>query len=81
MEGAMRSLRPFIQAAICGGGLLGGLAVGAVIVFGTGFIQLGELLGTPRDFVIIIVVSIAVVFGLAWLGVTIGLALARRIAQ
>jgi len=75
----MGLLRPFIQASICGAGLLSGLAVGALIVFSTGLIEWGEVLGTPVDFVIIIVISIAIVFGLAWLGATIGLALARKI--
>ncbi len=77
----MVSLRPFIQAAISAAGLLGGLTLGTWIVFIIGFIHSGQLLGIPLDFVIIIVASIVIVFGLAWLGLTIGLVLARKIEQ
>ena len=76
----MAWLRSFVQAAICAAGLLGGLTVGTSIVFGTGLIHFGELLGTPTDFVVIIVISVSIVLGLAWLGVSAGLAVARKIA-
>jgi hypothetical protein len=57
-------LRPLIQAAISGAGLLGGLTVGTWIVFIMGFIHSGQVLGTPIAFMIVIVASIVIVFGL-----------------
>src|SRR5262245_43876992 len=72
-------LRTFIQSAISGGGLLGGLALGSWMVFSTGLVQRGQVLVISLHPIFVFAVSIAVVFGLAWLGVIIGLTLARKI--
>jgi len=78
-------LRPLIQAVICGAGLLGGIAVGAWIIFSTGLLsKWGQALSTPLDSMtkndlLIVIGSIAIVFGLGWLGARIGLALAAKI--
>ena len=65
-------LRPLIQAAICGAGLLGGIAVGAWIVSTGLFSKWGQVLSTPLDSMtkndlVVVIESIAIVFGLGWL--------------
>ena len=74
------SLRPFIQAAISGAGLLSGIAVGTWIVFGSGVLEWGHRSGTPLGSMIVITVSIAIVLGLAWVGLTVGIVLTRKVA-
>jgi hypothetical protein len=75
------SLRPVIQAAISGAGLLGGVAVGAWIVFGTGLLDWAQkVLDIPLESIILPAALMAIVFGLGWLGLTVGLATARKIA-
>jgi hypothetical protein len=75
------SLRPVIQAAISGAGLLAGVAVGVWIVFGTGLLDwVQKVLDIPLESIIVPAVFMAIVFGLGWLGLTVGLATARKIA-
>jgi hypothetical protein len=75
------SFRPFIQAAMSGAGLLSGISVGAWTVFGTGLLdQWEEVWITPLGSIVVIVVSIAVLSALGWLGITVGLALTRKVA-
>jgi len=77
-------LRPLIQAATCAAGLLGGIAIGAWIVFSTGLLsKWGQVLSAPLDSMtkndlFIVIGSIAIVFGLGWLGARIGLTLAAK---
>jgi len=73
------SFLAFVQAAICATGLLGGLAVGAWILFATDFMRSEKLFGIPPDSIVLTVLSVALIFALAWFGVRIGLALARKV--
>jgi len=73
-------LRPFIQAAISGAGLLGGIAAGAWIVFGSGLLEWGHRSNAPLGSMIVITLSIVIVLGLAWVGLTVGLVLTRKVA-
>ena len=74
------SVRSFIQAAISGAGLLGGLAIGAWSVFGTGLLdRWGDVTFTPLGSIVVIVLSIAIVSALGWLGMTAGLAVTRKV--
>ena len=74
------SIRPLIQAAICSAGMLGGLAAGAWIVFGTGLLDQWEVVWiTPLGSIVVMVVSIAILSALGWLGMTVGLALTRKV--
>jgi hypothetical protein len=78
-------LGPLIQIVICGAGLLGGIAGGALIVFGTGLlIKFGEALSLPLGSVtagdlLVIVGSIAIVAVFGWLGARIGIFIAAKI--
>jgi hypothetical protein len=65
--------------------LLGGIIAGGWVVVITGlFSKWGPVMSTPlesmtQNDVLTVVGSIAIVFGLGWLGARIGLALAARI--
>jgi len=77
-------LQPLLQAAICGAGLLGGIAVGVWVAFSTGLLgKSGQALSAPLDSMtkfdlLIVIGSIAIIFGFGWLGARIGLALAAK---
>ncbi len=74
----VRSLRPLILTVICGAGLLSGIAIGALVVLGTGVLQWAPVLGTALDSIIAPAVSIAIVSSFGWLGAKIGLAIIAR---
>lgn len=74
-----------IQTMISGAGLLGGLVLGAAIVYLSGLWQeFGEVLKTPLDSwaaadVIVIAATLAIVVGCSWVGVRWGIQRAARI--
>jgi hypothetical protein len=79
------TLRVGLQAVICGVGLLGGLILGAAIVYLGGFWQeFGEVWKTPLDSMttvdlIVVAATLVIVFGCGWLGARWGIARAARI--
>lgn len=72
------SLRPLINAVICGAGLLSGIAAGASVVLSTGILQWAPALGTAFDSLIPAAVAIAIVSVLSWFGAKIGLTIVGR---
>lgn len=78
-------LRTVTQSVLCGAGLLGGLTIGAVIIYVSGlWNELDRVLGTPlqsltiRD-LIMAIAPFAIVFGCGWLGTRCGMALAAKV--
>lgn len=77
-------LQPLLQAAICAAGLLAGITVGALVVYGTGLLsKSGQVLTAPLDSMtmidlLIVTGSIAIIFAFSWIGARIGLALAAK---
>ena len=78
-------LRPVLQVGLCASGLLGGLIMGAVIVYATGlWSAFGILMNTPYDSMttkdfFVGLGSVLIVFACGWLGARVGLALMAKV--
>jgi hypothetical protein len=79
--------KPVLKALLCGGGLLGGLALGVFVIFITGlWNQLDRVLGMPLNSasmseLIMAGAAFAVVMGCGWLGTRYGMNLAARLGD
>jgi len=73
------------QTIICAAGLLGGLTIGATIVYLSGlWHEFGAVLKTPLDSMtksdlIVVAATVVVVFGCGWVGARWGIQRAARI--
>ena len=78
-------LRPVLQVGLCASGLLGGLIMGAVIVYATGlWSKFAIVMNTPFDEMttqdmLVGCGSILIVFACGWLGAKVGLALMTKL--
>jgi hypothetical protein len=79
--------KPVLQAVLCGAGLLGGLALGGLVIFMSGlWNQLDRVLGMPLNSasiteLIMAGAAFAVVIGCGWLGTRYGMILAARLGD
>lgn len=80
-----RNIRVGMQAVICGAGLLGGLIIGAAIIYLSGlWHEFGDVLKTPLDSMtksdlIVVAGTVVIVFGCGWVGARWGIQRAARI--
>lgn len=79
------SLRVGIQGLICAVGLLGGLVIGAAVIYFSGlWHEFGRVLKTPLESMtkidlIVVAATVVIVFGCGWIGVRWGMQRAARI--
>lgn len=79
--------KPALKALLCAAGLLGGLAIGGLVIFISGlWNQLDRVLGMPLNSasiteLIMAGAAFAVVIGCGWLGTQYGMILAARLGD
>ena len=79
------SFRVAIQAVICAAGLLGGLVIGAAIIYLSGlWHEFGSVLKTPvesmtKTDLMMAAATVMIVFGCGWVGVRLAMQRAARI--